>query len=538
MFVNGAEVSSLDPHAANGIPEQRVARALFECLVERGDDELTIRPAAAESYAVSADGLEYRFQLRAAARWSNGDALLASDFEASFRRLLEKETAAAVAAQLDVVVGARAYRTRESASAREADEAWKQVGIKATAPLELTIRLELPQLQFLQLLACPQFVPVHLASLRRLQAAHPVGWRQRWTRPEHLVTNGAFVLRERALGARLRLQKSATYWDREHVGMQTIDALPLESFGTALNMYLAGEVDWLDGNVPSLLVDELWKRPDFHTRPYFGCYFLRLNTTRPPWSDRRLRLALSLCIDRVSLCQRLLRAGQRPAYELVPWNLLSSGWEPGEYADLVLAAWHLLEEAGLRGPGAAPLPTLEFHFNSNELHRDIAEAVAADWKRTLGIETVLVNQEWKAYLDAQRRLQYDVSRSSWIADVPDGLNFLEIMCSGSDNNRTGWSDARYDELIERARREQESWVRADLLLEAARILRHESPVVPLFGYVAQDLRPVNVEGFSSNLLNDQYPKRWRWSDRTQDGAAGPTPEDAQWHSSGSKESGR
>lgn len=523
VFVNSAEVTSLDPHTAGGIPEQRVARALFEGLVERDPETLQPIPAAARSMGVSSDGLEFTFELRPEARWSNGDAVTARDFEAGFARLLDPATASTAAGLLDVVVGAKPYRTGRDELGRSLPRRWDTVWIRAVGERSLRLRLVHPYPQFLQVLANPQFVPVHVASLEALQRAEPRRWRQLWTSPGRLIGNGPFVLAGRRLNDRLRLTRNPHYWDRAQVGFETIDVLALESFSTALNMYLTGAVDWLDGSVPPLLVPRLVERADFRRRPYLGCYFYRVNTTQPPWNDARVRRALSLTIDRQTICTRLLGAGQRPLWDLVPWNMLPGSLYVEEYANAVLAAWELLTEAGYWGEGAKTLPALEIHFNSGEVQRDIAEAVASSWQRALKLETRLVNQEWKAYLHAQRTLEYDISRSSWIADLPDPLNFLEILESDSDNNRTGWSNATYDALLAAARRERDAERREQLLQEAAQILREEAPVLPIYAYVAQDLVHPRLEGFAANALNDQNPKRWRWRAQA---ALRPTPTQA------------
>jgi oligopeptide transport system substrate-binding protein len=168
----------------------------------------------------------------------------------------------------------------------------------------------------------------------------------------------------------------------------------------------------------------------------------------------------------------------------------------------------LLRAAGY-GP-EHPLRPLEILFNTSELHRDVAEVIAADWAGALGIEVKLLNQEWKSYLDSQHTLRYDVSRSSWIGDYPDPNTFLEAFVSTSENNRTGWRNARYDELVAAAGREPDAARRMTLLAEAEALLLEELPIVPLHAYASQNLVSPRLGGFHPNVLDEHPVKFWHW----------------------------
>jgi oligopeptide transport system substrate-binding protein len=509
VFVSGGEVSSLDPHTATGVPEGRILRALYEGLVARDPATLEPIPAAAAAWEVSEDGLEYVFHLQPQGRWSNGDPLTAEDFEWSLRRVLEPDTAASYASELDCVVGARAYRCGLDAEGQRIERDWSSVGIEALDAHTLRIRLVRRVPYFLHLLAFQAFFPVHRASLEALREQFPDTWRTRWTRPEHLVVNGPFTLALRRVNDRARMVKNPLYWDAERVAFDTLDALFLEQSGTALNLYLAGEVDWLDGNVPPLLVGRLVGREDFRRDRYLGVYFLRVNVTRPPLDDARVRRALALTVPRKQICTLLLKAGQQPATTLIPWGGIGDYRSPRVLGEAPLEAQRLLREAGY-GP-ETPFPPIELSYNTSESHRDIAEVIASNWRRYLRIDVRLRNQEWKVHVDAQVALAYDVSRSSWIADHPDPIGFLSIFASGHENNRTGWSDAEYDRLLERAA-VAEPQQRVDLLAQAEERLLWECPLIPIYSYVSQNLVNPRLGGFGSNLLNEHDPKHWFWKD--------------------------
>jgi oligopeptide transport system substrate-binding protein len=135
--------------------------------------------------------------------------------------------------------------------------------------------------------------------------------------------------------------------------------------------------------------------------------------------------------------------------------------------------------------------------------------VAHCWKEALGVETRLSNQEKKVSLDTQRRLDYDVSRSTWIADYPDPASFLEVFTGDSENNRTGWKNARYDELV-RAALDARGAERARLYRAAEEVLLAELPVLPIFAFTTTSLVDPRLEGFHPNALDVHFPKFWRF----------------------------
>jgi oligopeptide transport system substrate-binding protein len=509
-FTGGGEIRSLDPHGVTGVPEGRVIRLLYEGLVARNPQTLAVEPGVAESWKVSADSRTYTFTLRRDARWSNGDPLLASDFEWSFRRMLEPATACEYASSLWLIEGAREFTTALAADGTPRERDWSRVGVLAKGERELEIRLERPTPHFLPLLSLHVFAPVHRASLEPLQQRFRSDWATRWTRPGTLVTNGPFRLAERRIGEVLRFERNEQYWDARNVALRTVDVLSVESWSSALNLYLAGELDWVDGAIPSSLVPELLSREDFDPRPYLGVYFYRVNVTRPPLDRREVRAALATSLRRKEICELVLKAGQQPAFSFLPPQV-GDYRPPKTFGESPEYARKLLVDAGLADAGGQlDLRALELHFNTSEVHRDIAEVTSEQWRAALGIEVRLRNQEWKSFLDAQSKLDYDLSRSSWIADYADPSSFLDIWTTGHENNRTGWSNRQYDDLVAKARSERDPARRRELYLNAERILMHELPCIPIYHYVSQNLVDPRVGGFGQNVLNEQSPKYWYW----------------------------
>lgn len=511
VFNNGAEVQSLDPATVTGVPEGRILRALYEGLCVKDPATLLPIPGSAESWEVSEGGRVYVFDMRDDARWSNGDRVTAHDFEASFRRFLSPHTAAEYSYLLWKVVNAQAFCTGKDADGTAREVAWSDVGIRALDEDRLRIELVAPIPYFLELMAFYPLYPVNPRVLEAAKERWPDTWQVEWMKPGELVSNGPYTLLERRINDRIRLKKNEHYWDRDNVALDTIDALPIEHWGTSVNMYLTGEVDWIDGSIPPNLVPELLKREDFIPKPYLGSYFYRVNVTKPPLDDVRVRRALALTIPRQEICENVTKAGQEPSWSPVPWREPDLSDPPlvGEAA--YAEARRLIAEAGY-GEGGKPFPTVEIHYNTSETHKDIAEVIADSWKRELGIPTRLANQEWKVYLDTQTNREYDVSRSAWIGDWvdPGPLNFLSLFVTDGANNKTGWSHAEFDALIQRILVEQDAARRDALMREAEAIMIEELPVLPIYSYVTQNLIKPRVGGLYGNLLNEHFPKFWYW----------------------------
>jgi len=519
---NGAEIATLDPATVSGVPEGRVMRALFEGLTVKDPRTLEPLPGVAEGWEVSDDRRTYTFHLRPEARWNNGDALTAHDFEWSWRRLLDPETAAEYAYLLWSVRGARQYTSLSDEDAREAF--WARVGIHAADAHTLVVELASPVPYFLDLTSFYPTFPVHRPTLEAARTSHPDTWQAEWIRPENIVTNGPFQIVERRVNDRIRLEKNPLYWDADEVAKRTIDILAVEHFGTMLNMYLTGGVDWIDKCAPNL-IPRLLQREDFRPAPYLGSYFYRFNVHRPPFDDVRVRRALALAVDRLAICEKITKKGETPLWSLCPPGM--AGYEPPEmehapllpdlsnrdvaFAEDCRKARTLLAEAGY-GPEGAPFPTIQIHYNTAETHRDLAEVVADGWKRNLGIDARLQNQEWKVYLETQKRIDYGVSRSSWIGDYPDPNTFIELFVADGRNNRTGWSDPRYDALVAEAASEPDPARRLRLLARAEAILLDQLPILPLYGYVSQNLVNPRLGGFHANIQDEHSPKFWYWMD--------------------------
>lgn len=501
----GPEIASLDPHLAMGTAEYNILSALLEGLVVENPVSLAPEPGVAESWTVSRDGLVYTFTLRADARWSNGDPVTAADFVASFKRMLSASLGADYAHFLYIILNAEAYH-----KGRLGD--FSQVGAVAADARTLRITLEHPSANFLAMLNHTAFFPVHAASVEKHGALDSRA--NDWAQPGRFVGNGPFALAEWRRGQKIVARKSETYWDAAGVRLNGIEFHSFESRDAEERAFRAGQLHLTEALSPAKI--DAYRRDNprlLRIDPYLGTEFYRINTARPFLNDVRVRRALSLAIDRKLIALKILRGVQSPAYEFTPpeANAQAGGAGeaggasrtiPGAMSDDPRQARELLKEAGYpEGKGA---PVVELLFNTSESHRAVAEAVQEMWRRELGLQVVLVNQENKTLLDARRAGRFQVLRSVWMADYVDPLSFLDIWRSSSGNNYTGWSDPTYDQLLYQAARKTDRAARSALLRKAEGILLQQAPMIPIYHYSHVFLIRPSVRNWHPTLL-DHHP---------------------------------
>jgi oligopeptide transport system substrate-binding protein len=494
----GYEVTDLDPQVATGIAEQSVDSALFEGLVTEDPRDLHAIPGVAESWEISPDSITYLFHLRADARWSDGAAVTAQDFVDSWRRILSPKLAADNASLLYVLQGAEAFNRGISSD-------FAQVGVAAVDPRTLRVRLEHPTPYFLNLLTHMAWLPVPVATIAK--AGAPLEQGNPWTRPGRIVGNGAFVLQTWRPGREISVTKSSTYWDRAHVRLKGIYFYPLDSVDAEERAFRAGQLHLTDA-LPAGRV-QVYRRDApqlLRIDPYLATYFYRINVSRPQLNNPLVRRALALAVDRAAIVDRVLAGGQTAASAFTPPGI--AGYVPpsGLRTDFA-AARSLLGQAGY--PGGKGLPAFTLLYNSSENHRVIAEAVQETWRRELGVEVQLVNQEAKAVIASRGTGDYDLVKSSWVADYADPSSFLDVWRTGSGNNYTGWSSADYDSLLFTAARTLDPTARHALWQKAEALLLDAAPIIPIYYYTHVFLLQTSVHGWYPNPL-DHHPYKDVW----------------------------
>ena len=493
VIVNGAEPESLDPALVSGQPDIRVVLGLFEGLTRSHARTGEPEPSLASHWEISPDGRVYTFHLRTNAVWSTGERITAADFSWSWFRVLVPATAADYVGTLFYVKNAEAFYYGQIKNRED-------VGIRVLDEQTLRVELNSPTAFFLSLCT----LPVLAVAPRDLIDAHG----DLWVRTQPLKTSGAYTLDFWRINDRIRLRRNPHYWDDANTQNQIVDLLPITSATTALNLYLNGQADvvWDKSLVPVHLTDVLRQRPDFHTFDYLGAYFVRFNVTKKPFDDPRVRKAFALSIDRHRIVDRITRGGEKAAETLVPLSTANYLPAAGLKHDPTEAR-RLLAAAGF--PGGQGFPTVNYLLNagtSASVDEKIAVELQAMWRDVLGVEVSLRPMEWKTYLATLTALDYELARSSWIADYNDPNTFLDIFLSNNGNNRTGWKDQRYDDLIRQANTTVDLRKRAEIFREAETyLLRDAAPIGPIYSYAGFNyFDPEKIAGIHANPI-DQHP---------------------------------
>lgn len=485
----GAEPQYLDPGKATGIPEFTVILNLFDGLV-RYDLKGEIKPSVAERWDISDDLLTYTFYLRKDTKWSNGDPVTAHDFEYSWKRALSPALASEYAYQLWYLKNGEAYNSGKITDPEE-------VGVKATDDYTLKVELESPTPYFLSLLTFTTYLPV----CKNVVEKNP-DWAKSTT---DYVSNGPFKMKDWVHKDKIIVEKNPNYWDASVVKLGEITFTMVESATTELAMFESGQLDFAT-NPPPVEFDRLKKEGKLTIEPYIGTYYYLFNTTKAPFNDKRVRKALTFAIDRKSIVENITKGEQKIALAYVPYGMQDATTDKdfrvvgGDFFidNNVEEAKALLSDAGY--PNGKGFPKFKLLYNTSEVHKSIAEAIQQMWKKNLGIDCELVNQEWKVYLDNRSKLQFDVARAGWIGDYPDPTTFLDMFVGNSGNNDTGWNNPQYNDLIAKAKNEKDNWLRMTLLHQAEELLMDELPILPVYFYTRPLMIKPWLKDYISSLL--------------------------------------
>ena len=490
---NGSDPGTLDPHRAEGVPASNVLRDLYEGLVSEAANGDYI-PGAAESWTISEDGKTYRFKIRDQAVWSNGDRVVAEDFVFSLRRSVDPKTLSNYSSMLYPIKNARDVVLGKAPT--------NKLGVTAENEKTLLIELEEPTPYFISLLTHSTTYPVHPASVKEFGSL--------FTRPENMISNGAFTLKDWRIQDYILLKRNERYWDNPSTTLNEVYYYPLDNPDASLRRYRANELDFTD-TTPSEQLPWIKKnlKDELKITPYFGSYYYGFNNSKPPFKDNpELRMALSLAVNRSIITDIVLGAGQIPAFTFVPPVKEYQGGQP-EWAKLTQKereelAKELYTEAGYSTTN--PL-SIEIIYNTSENHKRVALAVTSMWKKTLGVETKLRNQEWKVFLET-RRLQdeTEVFRGGWIGDYDDPYTFSELLHSENEMNHSGYASEEYDALLKAASLKPAGKERLNDLLQAEQIMLKDMPVIPLYFYVSQHLIKPWVAGLEGNVMDHHYSK--------------------------------
>ncbi len=492
---NGTEPATLDPQRMEGLPGANIAKDLFEGLVTQ-DDHGNIVPGVASSWEESKDGLVHTFHLRKEAKWSNGDPVTADDFVFGFQRAVDPKTASPYAWYLQIpgIVNVDAIVDGKKPATA--------LGVKAVDKHTFQVTLEKPVAFFVKMMAHQTASPAHRSVIEK--------WGDKWTSPEHIVSNGAYKMDRWIVNEKMVLKRNTKYWNNNKTVIDQVTYLPIQSETAVLNRYMAGEID-----ITMTIHLDHFKRlkkeipNQIKITPEVATYYYVFNTRRKPFNDVRVRKALSYAINREAIASHVLGQGQKPAYAFTPeatngFVKPDLAWEKMSQKERVAKAKKLLKEAGYSHSHPLHVKLL---YNTSESHKKVAIVISQMWKQVLGVEVELVNEEWKTFLDTKRRGNFDIARAGWTGDYNEPSTMLAIWLTGGGNNDAKWSDKTYDDLIAKAMTTQNEAARGKLYSAAEKILAADMPEMPIYQYVQSRLVKPYVGGYPMhNAENTIYTK--------------------------------
>jgi oligopeptide transport system substrate-binding protein len=487
---------ALDPSLTDDVPTAHILGDLFEGLVAVAIDGKPV-PGVASSWEISSDGKTWVFHLRREARWSNGEPVTAQDFVYAWRRELAPHTGAAYAQALAPIANAM-----DIVRARKPLEA---LGVESPNPQTLIVHLIDPTPYFLELLDQQYFFPLYEPAITR--------WGEEWTHPEHMVCNGPFVLTENVLNGHVTLAKNPLYWDARDVQLQRVTYLENPDSNFHKLRFLAGDLQFAGTFPPTQYT---WLKAQLAdqavTAPYLGTYMMEFNFTGAPFKGNLpLRRALTMAVDRDTLVRYMKLGLNLAAVGLVPpldgYTQATPSWAGLSTAVRYETAQRLYHEAGYSEQHPLRIDINMPAQGADDRH--FMEAIAAMWHQVLGADVGIDEREFRVLLQQESLHTLPLYQFAWIGDYPDPLTFLELFSTGSQTNRSGYSNAAFDQLLDKARQEADPSRRYEILTQAEQILNEDAASIPLFYYGSRHLIKPYVKGWQSNLI-DRNPSRYMY----------------------------
>lgn len=466
----GSEAPTLDPALSEDAAAGRIINDLFAGLVDFDQQNNPI-PGMAESWNISANGKTYTFHLRDNLKFSDGSRITANDFIYTYRRVVDPKTASGHNYLLAGVVNGNKIIKGELPPT--------SLGISAPDAKTVVIQLDHPDANFLNYLTLGTVGVVSQKTISKYASA--------WTQAQNMVTSGAYVLSEHVVNGHILLTKNLYYFQESQVSIAKVDFFPYVDHNAGLSAYKTGGLDLVYQSVPIDQYQNLKQQypSELHTIQQEGIYFYDLNQLLPQFKNNpELRQALSMAIDRNALVNKVLGQCETALYSNVTSTVESGAYKSVRYswADLpydeqVKIAKQLYAKAGYSA--SHPLK-IDLSYNTDDLHKKIALAIAGMWKSTLGVEVILSNQEWKTFIASRHSGNYVVARDRWVADYNSVTSYTQLyLCNGMQNN-SHYCNPAYDKLVTAAENSSDLAQQQQLYRQALALALNDYAIIPLF----------------------------------------------------------
>ena len=483
-FNLSTEPPTLDWNKVTDTTSSRILYNIMDGLTEEkfseNGDVIGLQSALAEKWESSNDMKVWTFTIKKGVKWSDGNELKAQHIVDSWERLLNPLTASEYAYFLHVIKNAKSYNKGQIKD-------FSKVGVTINSSGQLVVELEQGMSYFPALLSHPPTYPIRKDIIQK--------YGDQWTEAGNIVILGAYRLFKWEHDKQLILKANELYYGAP-AKVKNVLAYIIPEVSTALNMFEQGKLD-VANPLPSTEIPILKKRKEHRSQAGLSMMYYGFNVEKKPFDDVRVRKAISMAISRKQIVD-LLDAGQIPLTSWIPKGLLAYDPSIGVSFNPVKAK-ELLDSAGYKDRSSFPKTTIL--YNSNEGNKRIAENIQAQIKKNLNISVELSSEEWKTYLETLKTRQHDIFRMGWVADYADPDNFMSVMTSDSEQNRTYWKNTEFDSLVKKARSIQNEQKRVQIYTKAQKILTEEGvPVIPLFSSKSHWLISPRIKKFPLNVM--------------------------------------
>ena len=485
------EHSSVDPQVVEDVSGAEIVRDLFEGLMNQ-DADGNLVPGVATHFEVNDDNTVYTFTLRDNAKWSNGDSVTAHDFVYAWQRAADPELASPYQWYVELMSIANASEIIGG------DKAPTELGVRAVDDLTFEVTLSAPLPYFPQMTTHATTFPAPKSVIE----AHGA----EWTKPENIVSNGAYVLTEHLPNERSVRERNTMYWDNDNTTVDKVVALVINDENVALTRFMAGELDRTEvpaGQFPRLQAEHPDEAISF-PRLCNYYYTFNLSDSGPEaFKDVRVRKALALAVDRKIITENVLAGGQPQAYTFTPAAVAGFSPPATEMAGMTQAdrdamAKELLAEAGFTADN--PL-SFDMIYNTSEAHKKIAVAMSQMWKQKLGVEVSLGNMEWKVFLETRGNQDFELARGAWCGDYNEASTFLDLLDSKSGYNDGKFASEMLDGLLADAKKSTDA---SDLYTKVEEIIATEMPIIPIYHYAGVYMMDSDVGNWPVNNVEQNW----------------------------------
>ncbi|MGV6804302.1 MAG: peptide ABC transporter substrate-binding protein [Ruegeria sp.] len=485
------EHSSVDPQVVEDVSGAEIVRDLFEGLMNQ-DEDGNLVPGVATGYTTNETKDVYTFTLRDNAKWSNGDPVTAGDFVYAWKRAVDPALSSPYAWFMELM------SIENAAEIIAGEKPVDDLGVKAIDDRTLEVTLSAPLPYFPQMTTHSTTFPAPQKVIEEFGDA--------WTKPENIVSNGAYILTEHLPNERSVRERNEMYWDNDNTIVDKVVALVINDENVALTRYLAGELDRTEvpaGQFPRLQNEYPDEAISF---PRLCNYYYTFNLSDggpEAFKDPKVRQALSLAVDRKIITENIMAGGQPQAYTFTPEATAGFSVPEVEMASMTQAerdelAKELLAEAGYGSDN--PL-SFSMVYNTSEAHKKVAVALSQMWKQKLGAQVELANMEWKIFLEERGNQNFDLARGAWCGDYNEASTFLDLLQSDSGYNDGKYNNPKVDELLAAAKTADDA---APMYTEVERIIAQETPVIPIYHYAGVYMMDSDVGNWPVNNVEQNW----------------------------------